>query len=109
MAQILDLTFIQGDDYKASINLTDDNGNPTNLSGFAVAGKIRNRYGDSTYLLSLSPTISSIAGGVIDIDIAASGTSSLPVTEAVFDIEIYQGASVTRVLEGNVKILPQVL
>ena len=46
---------------------------------------------------------------MIDIDIAASGTSSLPVTEAVFDIEIYQGTSVTRVLEGNVKILPQVL
>ena len=109
MSQVLDLTFIQGDDYKASINLTDDASNPTNLSGYAVAGKIRNRYGDSTYLLNLSPTISSITGGVIDIDIAASGTLSLPVTEAVYDIEIYQGATVTRVLEGNVKILPQVL
>lgn len=109
MAQTLDLTFIQGDNYKASVIAKNAAGSAINLVGYSVAGKVRNRYSDSTYLLDLAPTVSSAVSGIIDIDIPATGTASLPVTEAVYDIEMYQGTEVTRLLEGNVKILPQVL
>jgi len=109
MAQTLDLTFIQGDDYVASVVAKNSNGTAINLSGYSVAGKVRNRYSDSNYLLDIAPTIASDVSGIINIDIPATGTASLPVTEAVYDIEMYQGATVTRLIEGNVKILPQVM
>jgi hypothetical protein len=109
MAQTLDLTFIQGDDFKAVVTAKDSAGSVINLSGYGVAGKVRNRYSDSTHLFDLNPSIATAASGTINIDVAATGTASMPVTEAVYDVEIYIGSQVTRLLEGNVKILPQVL
>ena len=46
MAQTLDLTFIQGDDFKAVVTAKDSAGSVINLSGYGVAGKVRNRYSD---------------------------------------------------------------
>ena len=106
MATSYDLNITQGSSYNIRLKTKDLNGVALNLSGYHVSGYIRNKYSDSTYLLDLKPLIVSgqsvpttlvnlsndaIFSGLIDINLHPTGTAALPITQALYDIEIYSG------------------
>jgi hypothetical protein len=114
MAAIYDFNFTQGDQFATRLSVTTGTNGSMDLSGYAARGYVKNKYSDTGILLDLSPTIVSgdlgalYASGYIDISISGEQTKSLPVTQGVFDIEIYQGTYVKKVAVGNVNISPEV-
>ena len=96
MATTYDLNITQGSSFNIRLTAKDSDGNSINLSGYSVSGYIRNRYSDTSHLLDMSPTIVSggspdaILSGLVDISLHPTGTSALPITQAMYDIEVYK-------------------
>ena len=92
----------------------DENGTAYNLTGYSASGVIRNKYSDTGYLLNLDPTIVSgvngagYASGYIDLHITGNQTTGLPITQGVYDIEIYKDNFHQKVINGQANIYPEV-
>ena len=113
MAAIYDFNIIQGDQFDARLTVTDSDG-AMNLSGYAARGYVKNKYSDTGVLLDLSPVVVSgdlgslYASGFVDIAVSQTLTAPLPITQGVFDVEIYKDTYVKKVALGNANISPEV-
>ncbi len=114
MAAIYDFNITQGDQFDARLTVTDANGT-MDLSGYAARGLFKNKYSDTGALLDLAPSVVSgdascslCASGYVDIKLLGSQTKDLPVTQGVFDIEVYKDTYVKKVAVGNVNVSPEV-
>jgi hypothetical protein len=117
MANVYDISIEQGSSLNLTLTATDSAGSYLNLSGYAARGKIKYGYGSTGYLLNINPTIdSSYISGLINISLTSSDTSTLPVTKAVYDIEVYTTGSIGaiasgytfKVLKGYADVSPEV-
>ena len=114
MAAIYDFNITQGDEFAVRLTVTTGTSGGMDLSGYAARGYVKNKYSDTGVLLDLSPTVVSgdlgalYASGYLDIAVSGNQTKSLPVTQGVFDIEIYKGTYAKKVVVGNVNISPEV-
>jgi len=105
------ISLIQGDSLSLTVQLKDSNGDAINLSGYNVRGKVKYSFGSEDYLLNLSPQISGDgSSGYITINVAPSGTASLPITVARYDLEKYttNDGFVSNILNGKFIINPSV-
>ncbi len=108
-----DLEIPQGATY--SRNLVWKTGTPptaVNLGSSTARMQIRSSHSSPTIILELTTGNGRItlgAGGQITLSITAADTANLPAGRYVYDLEmISTGGLVTRLLEGNVKITPEV-
>lgn len=110
MSNIYNFSIEQGSSFNLNLTAKDPNGTPLNLSGYNARGSIKYGYGSTGYLMDLSPNIDgSFVSGIINISIPASGTALLPVTKAVYDIEVYASNDYTfKAIRGYVEIVPEV-
>ena len=114
MATSYDINLTRGSDFNVRLVVKDDAGASYNLTGFAVSGVVKNKYSDTGNLLDLNPEIVSgvngagYVSGFIDISIIGSQTTGLPITQAVYDIEIYKGTYHQKVILGQANIYPEV-
>jgi hypothetical protein len=114
MASTYNLDISQGETYSIRLNAKDSTGTRINLSGYTARGVIKYRYGNTGYLLDLDPDVVSgtngnaLASGFIDINLIPSQTSSLPVGQFVYDVEISGGTTVFRVVQGKAVVNPEV-
>jgi len=117
MANVYDISIEQGSSLNLTLTATDSTSSYLNLTGYAARGKIKYGYGSSGYLLSINPQIDlSLISGLINISLTADQTSLLPVTKAVYDIEVYAtGSNISvpsgytfKVLKGYADISPEV-
>lgn len=110
MANVYDITVEQGSSFNLALTAKDSNGTPLNLYGYAARGAIKYGYGSTNYLLNLNPSVdSSYVSGLINISLTAAQTSSLPVTKAVYDIEVYASNGYTfKAIRGYVDVIPEV-
>ena len=86
---------------------------PVSLAGYTAKMHIRSKPESKALILELSTTNGRIvlneATGSIRLFILASDTAQLSVCDkAVYDLELYNGAVTTRILQGNVIISPEV-
>jgi hypothetical protein len=110
---VYNITVNQGENYDLTTTLTNTDGTPVNISGYALRGKVRYSYGSTGVLVDLDPAIVNATGGVINFTLTPTETAALPITVAVYDIERYiSGQSpeltVSRVLQGTVTVTPEV-
>jgi hypothetical protein len=115
MAAIYDFNITQGSQFDVRLTVNDENGTALNLNGYSARGYLKHRYSDTGNLLDLSPTIVSgdagvsYVSGLIDVSLLASQTSSLPVVQGVYDIEIYTaGTYADKVIKGMANVHPEV-
>lgn len=110
MANVYDISIEQGSSFNLTLTAKDSNGTPLNLSGYSARGGVKYGYGSTGYLINLNPIIhSSFVSGLINVSVSASDTSSLPVTKAVYDIEVYNASNYTfKAIRGYVNIIPEV-
>ena len=116
MASTYDISITQGESLDLLFNLKDSNGVALNLSGYSTRGKVKYSYGSTGALLDLAPVIvtgannSLLASGQMTIAFSPAQSSSLPVTEAVYDIERYtlNDVVVQKVMNGKIIIDPEV-
>lgn len=105
-----DITIEQGATYRAWLNCVDRSGDPIDLSGGTLRMQVRTRPEDHLVLASVSSDGAGIetrdaAAGQAVITIAASVTAGMPAGVCVYDLELEQGATVTRLMQGRVTVL----
>lgn len=91
----------------------DEDATPIDLTGYDARMQVRASAASSQVLLDLvSPTQITLGGaaGTIAVRAAATMTDTLAPGLAVYDLEMYttDPAEVTRLIEGTVRITPQV-
>jgi len=109
----------QGATTNFQINWNDESGSAMDLSGYHARMQIRPYVEAPDVLLSLSSSLSSdgtgihlsgsngitpVQSGSIGVYISAHSSSLLDFGEAFYDLELVNGNSVTRLLEGKVKL-----
>ena len=107
MAIKANLIIDQGTDYSTSINLTDDDGNVVNLSGYTANGQIRKTYSSSnavTFGITLEST-----SGVVILALTDAQTANMTAGRYVYDVFVTDTLNVTsRIVEGIVTVTPRV-
>jgi hypothetical protein len=107
-AGVYDIYIEQGATFTLAIDVAG-----LNLSGYSGRGQIRSKANSSEILAPLTVTI---AGSVVNISLTAAQTALLPATgdlynntySATYDVELFSGASVVRLLNGVARISPEV-
>jgi hypothetical protein len=113
----------QGATFTIQLDYKDNTGTPIDLTGYSGKMQIRPTVTSDTVYLTLSSSLAvdgsglnfSGSGGInpptsgtIGVVIAASTSDTLNFDQAVYDLEIYKNSTVTRLIEGNVKLSKQV-
>ena len=106
MASKANLTIDQGTTFTTTITITDDDGNALNLTGYTGAAQLRKHYTSSNsvnFTVSITP-----ATGEVTLSLTANATSNIVAGRYVYDCELTNSGTVSRVLEGIVTITPEV-
>lgn len=105
MASKANLVIDQGSTYSVSINLTDDNGDPMDVTGYTSRSQLRKHYTSSN---SVSFN-TSLATGTLTLSLTSTVTALIPAGRYVYDAELIDAANnVTRIVEGIVTVTPEV-
>lgn len=96
----------QGDTFSTTLNLTDDNGNPLNLSGFTASATMKKWYA-SNVVFAFNTSINNSLG-TITLEMDANVTANIFSGRFVYDVDITDGTSSTRIVEGMVTVSPGV-
>lgn len=109
MATKANLVIDQGTTYSTTLTLTDDNGDPLNLSGFYANSEIRKWYTSTTVAATFTTNINT-QSGEITLTLESYETANLVAGRYVYDVEITQQSTgaVSRVVEGIVTVTPEV-
>lgn len=112
MATIRNILIDQGSTFSISIQLTDSDKNPFDLTGYDARSQMRKSYGSITKVEFTTSTGIDPTLGEITISLTDTQTSTLRAGRYVYDVEILtevqSGLSVTRVLEGIITVTPEV-
>ena len=107
MAGIVNINMDQGASYNMTLTVRGSTGSPTNLTGYTAYAQMRKSYYSST-AYDFTTGITAPSSGNISLSMGATSTSALSEGRYVYDVEIYNGSSTTRVIEGIVTVTPQV-
>lgn len=104
---------VRGTTYSVTINLTDENGDPLDLSwATGVRGYIRSTVDSGTIILQPVWSITApSSGGVISTSTASTSTDGISTGRFVYDAEAYDGGSPPRVeplLYGKILVVKEV-
>lgn len=111
LAARYDLTIEQGATFALVMFYQDDAGAAVDLTGYTARMQLRKTDHTGHTELELTTENGRIAidgaRGQISLSIAAADTTAL-VNSGVYDLEIVQGATVQRILEGSYTVSPEV-
>ena len=107
MATKANILIDQGTTFSTVINLTDDNGEPVDLTGYTGDSEMRKHYTSSnsqSFSVSLGGTL-----GTVTLSLTSGQTANLTPGRYVYDVEVTSGANVvSRIVEGIVTVTPEV-
>lgn len=107
MATKANLVIDQGATYSTSITLTDNNGDPIDLSLYSGAAQIRKHFTSSSYT-AFTVTLGG-TNGTIALSLSANATANLAAGRYLYDVELTDGGGdVSRVFEGIVTVNPNI-
>ena len=107
MATKANLVIDQGSTFSTDLTLSDENGDRLILNGYTANSQIRRWY-TSTNASATFTTSINVESAVITLTLTANQTSNLVSGRYVYDVEITDGAEVSRIVEGIVTVTPQV-
>ena len=107
MAQIQNIYIDQGTTFSLSLNVSDQNGDPKDLSDYTAAAQMRKSYYTNT-AIDFNADITLPLDGEVSISLTAEETSAIKAGRYVYDIEIEGESETLRVLEGIVVVNPEV-
>jgi hypothetical protein len=107
MATKANLVIDQGSTFSTDLSLQDENGDPLSLNGYTSNSQIRKWYTSSNPAAIFTTSIN-VQSGVITLSLSATDTSNLVSGRYVYDVEITDNETVSRVVEGIVTVTPQV-
>lgn len=108
MAIKANLIIEQGADFETTINVSDDNGDPVDLTTYTGASQMRKHYTSNT---SYAFTVTNTAEyGEVKLAMSANATANIVAGRYVYDCELYDSntGKTSRLVEGIVTVTPQV-
>jgi len=105
-----DILCLQGATFNRTATWT-IGGTAVNLTGWTAALQVRETYHSTTPVLSLTSGTGITLGGTagtIFINASSTATAALPEGQYVYDLELNSGAEITRLLQGNFIVSPEV-
>jgi hypothetical protein len=107
MATKANIIIDQGTTFSTSINLTDDNGDAIDLTGYTGRAQMRKHY-TSSNAQSFTVSLQS-SNGTVTLSLTETQTANLTAGRYVYDVEVVSGANVvSRIVEGIVTVTPEV-
>jgi hypothetical protein len=101
-------TLEQGATFSREITVQ-DSGSAMNLTGYTPRMQMRSTHDSSTIALTITASISNATQGKISLSATDTLTSAVEEGIYVYDLEIESsGGTVTRLMEGNVTVTPEV-
>jgi hypothetical protein len=107
MATKANLVIDQGSTFSTELTLNDEYGDPLNLAGYTANSQIRKWYTSVNATATFSTSVNTVSG-TVSLSLTANQTSSITSGRYVYDVEISNGSSVSRIVEGIVTVTPQV-
>jgi hypothetical protein len=107
MATKADLTIDQGTTFSTDLTLTDQYGNKVPLAGFSASSQIRKWYTSVNPSATFTTNINANTA-TITLQLTSDDTSALDSGRYVYDVEITDGMTVSRIVEGIVTVTPSV-
>jgi hypothetical protein len=109
MAAHYDLNITKGSSFTVRLLAQDTGGSVIDLTNWSVRGYAKIKYSEANLLVDLNPQkVAPLVSGYIDIQLTAATTSTLPVTEGVYDIEMYDDSGyVDKLVAGYVRVYPE--
>lgn len=109
LAGVLNLTIEQGATFTQRLTWKVD-GVAVNLTGYTARMKVRERLNEPA-IISLTTGSGIVLGGAagtVDITISAANTALLNYGKYIYDLELVNGATVTRLVKGKITVDPEV-
>lgn len=107
MAIKANIVIDQGSTFQATINVTDEDDNVIDLTGYSAAASMRKHYTSLTaynFTVSISPAL-----GAVTLAMSANATSNISAGRYVYDCELTDSyGAKTRIIEGVVTVTPEV-
>lgn len=107
MAQIQNIYIDQGTTFSLSLIVSDQNGDPKDLTDYTAAAQMRKSYYTNT-AINFNSGVTMPEEGEVTIALTAEETSAIKAGRYVYDIEIQSELETVRVLEGIVVVNPEV-
>jgi hypothetical protein len=104
-AAVYPITLEQGADFNLSITWNDPDGDPVDLTGYTAAAQVRESFDSADALLDFTITGMGV-DGVIELSATAAETEAAG--GGVWDLEVTNGAEVTRLLQGPARFSREV-
>jgi hypothetical protein len=99
----------QGSTFNTQLTLTDDYGNPYNLTGFTLAARGKKSYTTANVAFVFNVSTPNANSGVILLNLDASVTANVPYGKYVYDVIVTSSTNIiSRVLEGQIYVSPGV-
>lgn len=113
----------QGATLSFELQYKDSAGTPIDLTGYTARMQIRSSVDSTTTIASLTSTLTAdgtglnlsgssgtkpLSSGSIGVYISAASSSLFTFNEGVYDLELVSGSTVTRLIEGKVKLSKEV-
>lgn len=107
MAIKANIVIDQGSAFETTIDITDEDGNVINITGYTAAAQMRRHYSSVSYY-SFTTAVSGSTGQVT-LSMTANTTTGISAGRYVYDCELTDAANVTsRIIEGIVTVTPNV-
>jgi hypothetical protein len=107
MAVVSNLVLDQGADFSVTVYFNQEAGIPKDLTGWTSRSQLRKSY-YSTSATTISSNISDASNGEITLSLTANTTANIKAGRYVYDLEVVNAASVLRVIEGIITVMPEV-
>jgi len=102
-----DIKVDQGSDFSLQLTIQ-ESGSAKDLSGFSLRGQMRPTKDSSTLTATFTTSITDVTGGVCTISLPYTTTENITVGQYFYDIELFTGSTVQRIIEGLVTVSPEV-
>lgn len=103
-----DAAIEQGATFTRTFTWLDENDDPYDITGYTARMQIRLKKESPSTIASLTTENGGVtitgASGIIAVTISASDTAAMDFKTAFYDLELINGSTVTRLLEGEVEL-----
>lgn len=105
-----ELTIDQGTTFSSTINLTNDDNTPIDLTGHSFSCQVRKSYYSTNATANIAVTVEGAnANGIVRLTLDSANTANIKPGRYLYDLKMTDEANtVIRVVEGIVTITPQV-
>jgi len=105
-----DILCLQGATFNRTATWT-IGGTAVNLTGWTAAMQVRDTYQSTTPIVTLTSGSGITLGGTagtISWALSSTATAAIPEGQYVYDLELNSGSEITRILQGNFTVSPEV-